>query len=201
MVENKKITSKQYIAKYVYLKILFGEYKIGDFIPSESTMAKYFNTTNLTIRSSYNLLIANDLVKPIKGKGYQVVVDPIEHFWPFILKVQDWKTSVIKKNNYIEFTFFNHNHKTLISKWFINDDIILKGDINSIIRNIINKKINIDNFFEMTISNIFKHEKNNIIVKTIFHNKLDKNLLVVETIFNLSDIDYFLSNVKQIRII
>ena len=70
---NKKLTKKQYISKYIFLKILFGEFQIGDLVYSESAMSKLFETTNATVRVAYNNLIQKGILKAQKGKGYVVL--------------------------------------------------------------------------------------------------------------------------------
>lgn len=70
---NNKLTKKQYISKYIFLKILFGEFKIGDLVFSESKMSSLFETTNVTVRMAYNNLIQRGILKAQKGKGYIVL--------------------------------------------------------------------------------------------------------------------------------
>ncbi|MBB6674652.1 GntR family transcriptional regulator [Cohnella nanjingensis] len=50
-------------------KILSGEYKQGEAIPSESEMMKIFQTTRGTIRNAISLLVSEGLVEQIRGKG------------------------------------------------------------------------------------------------------------------------------------
>ncbi len=70
---SNKLTKKDYIAKYIFLKILFGEFKINDFVYSESKMSEHFKTTNATVRVAYNNLIQRGILKAVKGKGYVVL--------------------------------------------------------------------------------------------------------------------------------
>ncbi len=79
-----KLTKKDYIAKYIFFKILFGEFQINDFVYSESQMSAHFKTTNATVRVAYNNLIQRGILKAIKGKGYIVLKNigsyMFEHF-------------------------------------------------------------------------------------------------------------------------
>lgn len=199
---SNKITSRYYIAKYVFLKILFGEYKIDNFIPSESVMAKYFNTTNLTIRSSYNILITLNLIKPIKGKGYLVVSDAIDYFWPVFSKVSNWQYQLKFSNNNVQMNF-SSNDMYLNCKWFIDDQGLNKKatNVSDLIRNIFQTKINIDNFLNLSIKFEFEHKNNDIYLKLKYLDSDDNELLSVVSNFNIKDINYFLSSVKKIKII
>lgn len=118
-LENK-LTSKQYIFKYVIFKILFEKYPINSFLPSESKMADYFNTTNLTIRSAYNNLISLEIIKPIKGKGYKVIKEPISFFWPLYDLVSTLTNKINSIDNNMEVIFYDKEKIIIESIWNID---------------------------------------------------------------------------------
>ncbi|MCC3374349.1 GntR family transcriptional regulator [Cohnella sp. REN36] len=60
-------------------KILSGEYKQGEAIPSETEMMKIFQTTRGTIRNAISLLVSEGLVEQIRGKGTFVRLTPLNY--------------------------------------------------------------------------------------------------------------------------
>ena len=108
-----KLTKKDYMAKYIFFKILFGEFQINDFVYSESQMSTHFKTTNATVRVAYNNLIQRGILKAIKGKGYIVLKNigsyMFEHFENLsrlkFTKKQNVFTFYQGKNPIIKLTF------------------------------------------------------------------------------------------------
>lgn len=65
-------------------KILNGEYKQGEAIPSESEMMKMFQTTRGTVRKAISMLVTEGLVEQIRGKGTFVRLNPLKYsIWNF----------------------------------------------------------------------------------------------------------------------
>lgn len=65
-------------------KILNGEYKQGEAIPSETEMMKLFQTTRGTVRNAISLLVSEGLVEQIRGKGTFVRLNPMKYsIWNF----------------------------------------------------------------------------------------------------------------------
>lgn len=63
------------IAKFLIQKIQKGEYKKNTFLPSEAELSKMFKVSRVTIRQALNILIHENLIKPIAGVGSVVVND------------------------------------------------------------------------------------------------------------------------------
>lgn len=61
------------------LKIVNGEYKQGEAIPSETEMMKLFDTTRGTIRKALSLLANEGLVHQVRGKGTFVRLSPLQY--------------------------------------------------------------------------------------------------------------------------
>jgi GntR family transcriptional regulator len=65
-------------------KILSGEYKQGEAIPSETEMMKMFQTTRGTVRNAISLLVSEGMVEQIRGKGTFVRLKPMKYsIWNF----------------------------------------------------------------------------------------------------------------------
>lgn len=54
-------------------KIYSGEYKIGDLIPSERILVETYGLNRMTVRKSIHLLIEDELLNNVQGKGYYVI--------------------------------------------------------------------------------------------------------------------------------
>lgn len=175
----EKITSKQYIARYVFLKILFEEYKIYDFVPSESSIVKQFKTTNLTVRSAYSILQEHKILKPFKGKGYQVINDAISFLWPLFAQIKNFEFNIDAAKNQIDF-FIKEKDNVLITV-SSNHTFVKKNSITSILSTLFREKINIDIFFNISINESFSYHQGLVIIKYNFiNNKNNENLLSLE---------------------
>lgn len=172
-----KITSKQYIARYVFLKILFEEYKLFDFVPSESSMVKQFKTTNLTVRSAYSILQEYKILKPFKGKGYQVVNDAISFLWPLFAKIKDCEFKINFEKNEIDF-FEKDKNNILITVWS-NHTFVQKNSITTIFSTLFREKINIDIFFNLSINESFSCHDDIVTIQYNFINNNNKEILLL----------------------
>ncbi|AXN37713.1 GntR family transcriptional regulator [Peribacillus butanolivorans] len=70
-----------YVQLYRQLReeILNGEYKQGEFIPSETELMKTFATTRGTVRNAISLLVNDGLVQQVRGKGTFVLLRPLKY--------------------------------------------------------------------------------------------------------------------------
>lgn len=66
------MTTKDFIVRYLILKIATGSYPIGTVIPSENKLATQFHCTRITVRQAYNQLSEMNLLNAKKGVGYFV---------------------------------------------------------------------------------------------------------------------------------
>lgn len=66
------MTTKDFIVRYLILKIATGSYPIGTVIPSENKLATQFHCTRITVRQAYNQLSEMNLLSAKKGVGYFV---------------------------------------------------------------------------------------------------------------------------------
>jgi len=79
------LDKSDYIPLYVQLyrklreQILDGEYKQGEFIPSETEVMKAFQTTRGTVRNAISLLVNDGLVQQVRGKGTLVLLSPLKY--------------------------------------------------------------------------------------------------------------------------
>lgn len=70
-----------YVQLYRKLReqILNGEYKQGEFIPSETEVMKAYQTTRGTVRKAISLLVNDGLVQQVRGKGTLVLLRPLKY--------------------------------------------------------------------------------------------------------------------------
>ena len=70
-----------YVQLYRQLReqILNGEYKQGEFIPSETELMKAFATTRGTVRNAISVLVNDGLVQQVRGKGTLVLLRPLKY--------------------------------------------------------------------------------------------------------------------------
>ncbi|GAA5414785.1 winged helix-turn-helix domain-containing protein [Ureaplasma ceti] len=66
------MTTKDFIVRYVILKIVVGSYRVGEPIPSENKLAEQFQCTRITVRQAYNQLTEQNILTSKKGVGYFV---------------------------------------------------------------------------------------------------------------------------------
>lgn len=78
-------------------KILTGEYKIGDFIPTETELEEKFQVSKITIRKAIELLEAEGYVMKKSGKGTTVLSNSIFNK----LSKADSFSSILKMEGYI----------------------------------------------------------------------------------------------------
>lgn len=57
------------IRDVIYNKIISGEYKAGDKLPSEDNLAEFFGVSRMTVCKALTMLINNDYLDRVQGKG------------------------------------------------------------------------------------------------------------------------------------
>lgn len=73
-----------HISRYLRGRILDGEIRMGEAIPSESELVNMFGTTRGTVRAAVDVLVGEGLVRRVHGKGTFVQLRPIRHnMWNF----------------------------------------------------------------------------------------------------------------------
>ncbi len=60
------------LAEYLSQKIKDGNYAVGDKLPSESSLCKEFSISRITVRQALNLLMQQDFIYSVQGKGVYV---------------------------------------------------------------------------------------------------------------------------------
>ncbi|MEN3013430.1 MAG: GntR family transcriptional regulator [Endomicrobiia bacterium] len=73
MMKDSVLPKYKTIAKILSQKIQKGEYKKNTFLPSEAELSKMFKVSRVTIRQALNILIHENLIKPIAGVGSVVI--------------------------------------------------------------------------------------------------------------------------------
>jgi len=131
-METNRLSRNNYYPYYIQIKQILldrinnGVYEHGQKLPSESSLAKEFAVTRVTLRRALELLRQEGILNPIKGVGWTVIHHRIEQrltssYW-FGLEVGDTGTSTssrIIKTNSIEIPkeleyYFNDNISKLI---------------------------------------------------------------------------------------
>lgn len=90
MLEHQSLDESGHIPLYVQLYQILrggihgGVYKIGEPIPSEPVLSNTYGITRGTVRHAISLLVAEGLVKQVRGKGTLVTYTPITYsVWNF----------------------------------------------------------------------------------------------------------------------
>ncbi len=181
---NNKLTKKQYISKYIFLKILFGEFQIGDLVYSESSMSKLFNTTNATVRVAYNNLIQRGILKPQKGKGYIV----LKNIGSYMFDQYENLTKLISNHDKNIFYFYLNNKK-IADLSFISPFIDEKTTINVLLDvfKIVFSKLEIE---EITLNKSYSHNKE-FLINEYHYLWNNKEVLSLKLRCNLQHIDIF----------
>lgn len=125
---NQKQTNKKYIARYIFLKILFQEYHQNTFIPSENFMKNYFSTTALTVRQAYNILIGMDILEPIKGKGYFIKKNIVSYFWPIYDYLNELEWTFTLDNYNCQLIFTKENEIIMTTNFLFTNKVNLKEE-------------------------------------------------------------------------
>jgi len=125
---NQKQTNKKYIARYIFLKILFEEYHQNTFIPSENFMKNYFSTTALTVRQAYNILIGMDILEPIKGKGYFIKKNIVSYFWPIYNYLNELEWTFTLDNYNCQLIFTKENEIIMTTNFLFTNKVNLKKE-------------------------------------------------------------------------
>lgn len=113
------MTNKNFIKRYVILKIIVGDYKIGSSLPSENVLAKQFNCTRQTVRKVYEYLEALNVVKPKKGKGHFIESNMISNYWPLAKIISNYQ--------------FNFKKHFLNNKKFIQYEFLIENELHNCI--------------------------------------------------------------------
>lgn len=66
------LSTKQYIQRYILLKISNGDWNTKKKLPSEGSLAIRFSCSRLTVRTILQNFVYNGLLNVVKGKGYYV---------------------------------------------------------------------------------------------------------------------------------
>jgi len=92
------MNEKKYIALYKSIKdkILTGEYKSGEKLPSKRVMAHLSHFSLITVENAYRMLIDEGYIKPVEKSGY-FVADT--HFMPTDTKVRQKKSLSLLPND------------------------------------------------------------------------------------------------------
>ncbi len=150
------LSTKQYIQRYILLKISGGEWGAAQKIPSEGSLAIRFSCSRLTVRTVLQNFVYNGLLNVIKGKGYFVTSGiykgmflPTEeefkthHQTMKTLAINEWKFKDrwikeleyefknldLQKSRVFEKIYFNeHNEKTAYELSILNKEEVLIYD-------------------------------------------------------------------------
>ena len=74
------MTIRQYIQKYILLKIVSGEWAPDAILPSENQLAKKFSCSRIIARQALTTFVAAGILQPQKGRGYVVLASGIQNF-------------------------------------------------------------------------------------------------------------------------
>lgn len=105
------MTNKDFIKRYLLLKIFVGDFKIKSLLPSENALAKQFNCTRQTARKVYDYLEALNIISAHKGKGYIVELNPLNHYWSLYCLIENKKFTIKKKQKSHNFYYYQFEFK------------------------------------------------------------------------------------------
>ncbi|CAM9150945.1 GntR family transcriptional regulator [Mycoplasma marinum] len=128
------MTIKEYIQKYVLLKIVSKEWKEGEILPSENKIAEKFNCSRITARQALGAFVRAGILKPQKGRGYTIINSGME--------------TLFESNT----TKFHATNTDIV--WI--DDITRKDHFDDLTNNFINNQDFIENFNLEDTSTFFK---------------------------------------------
>ncbi len=74
------MTIRQYIQKYILLKIVSGEWQPNSILPSENQLAKKFSCSRIIARQALTTFVSAGILQPQKGRGYVVLASGIQDF-------------------------------------------------------------------------------------------------------------------------
>ncbi|TCG10567.1 GntR family transcriptional regulator [Mycoplasma todarodis] len=74
------MTIRQYIQKYILLKIVSGEWQPDSILPSENQLAKKFSCSRIIARQALTTFVSAGILQPQKGRGYVVLASGIQDF-------------------------------------------------------------------------------------------------------------------------
>ncbi len=101
------MTIRQYIQKYILLKIVSGEWEPNAIIPSENQLAKKFSCSRIIARQALTTFVSAGILQPQKGRGYVVLASGIQDFlesnskrFNSIKEKVEWLTDEESQNHY-----------------------------------------------------------------------------------------------------
>lgn len=132
------------ISEDLRTRILSGEYKNGDQLPSENDLAEQFGVTRTTIQRSLAILVHDGIIEKIHGKGSFVRLRPVrKNIWNFssfstyakkanqipITKVISHEVFQVKETNFLKLVRLRGFKKMNKNKWITLDTSILNLDM------------------------------------------------------------------------
>ncbi len=117
----EKNTIKHKIEKYVMFKIVAEEWKKGETTPSETSLAKKFECSRLTVRNSLQTFVSMGILKPIKGVGYKIVGASGKLFNSISSMYNITSTKTEKVNNFDMNLMLASAEGMIQNKWGITD--------------------------------------------------------------------------------
>ena len=193
------MTNKNFIIRYILLKIILGEYKVDTLIPSENKLALRFKCTRINIRQVYLKLIEHNILYSIHGKGYYVSNNAINQiYYPYNI-IKDCKleftNNVSYKNNIYNFTYYIYDDKNLIGYIDIESHINFNhndqiNNINKLLNEyIININLDCDEIINSYQNNQYINNNIYSLFNTQFINKKNKNNNLIINTYILSNIN------------
>ncbi len=133
------MTIRQYIQKYILLKIVSEEWEQGEILPSENQLAKKFSCSRIIARQALTTFVAAGILKAQKGRGYVIIPEGVQDFlesntqkynvidskikWLNSDEKNEYYNSVkknyINKTNYME--DFNPNEMEIVLKEYFDE--------------------------------------------------------------------------------
>lgn len=191
------MTNKSFIIRYILLKIILGEYKINQVIPSENKIAEKFKCTRMHVREVYLKLIENNILYSVKGSGYYVSEFALNSiFLPYRFLLN---TKLLVDKNIINNIDIINNEGKIIGHIEVNFKIDIFDSF--LIKDLLIKIIQNSNF---NVSQIFNSFKNNIEINNKIFNKFttifykeDNSSIVINTYLS-NDFDIEMFNILKI---
>lgn len=185
------MTNKNFIIRYILLKIILGEYTPQNTIPSENTIAKKFKCTRMHVREVYLKLIDHNILYAKQGSGYYVnenaldaIFFPYSHLKKLILRKKSNLDNIDIYDNekLIGCISLNINFPYEKSQFTINDFLkILVEEQNFNFLKIINKfenNVNKNNSLMNKYTTIFINDNNQeIIINTFLNSNFDIKII------------------------
>jgi GntR family transcriptional regulator len=111
--KNSPVPIYYQLYKLLKSRIENGEFKVGDYLPSENTLANYYNVSRLTVRQALSKLVESGLVEKRRGKGSLVKNQKnVENLMELKSFTQEAKesghvpSSIVMQNTLVDTPFF-----------------------------------------------------------------------------------------------